>query len=71
MPARPMRPHPNSNMVPGSVSVPVKVVEDTVLAHTMAPNRNEENRKISNFFIFVCSFICPSMVYSLAHSGFT
>lgn len=62
MPERPIRPQPNNSMVTGSVRVPVRVVVAIVLAHTTVATKNEANKNIINFFIFIYSFKCPSFV---------
>lgn len=50
MPARPMSPQPNSNIITGPGRVSVRVVVTIVLAYVRVANRNKSIKIINNFF---------------------
>ena len=50
MPARPMRPQPNSSIITGPGRGSVRVAVTIVLAYVRVANRNKNNKIINNFF---------------------
>ena len=50
MPARPMRPQPNSSIMTGPGRGSVMVAVTIVLAYATVTNRNKNNKIIKNFF---------------------
>ena len=53
MPARPMRPQPNSSIITGPGGrESVRVIGSIVLAYVRVANRNKNNKIINNFFTF-------------------